>query len=87
MTVERGGCHLSESLVPMALRRESASRPRSPSVEATKGAKWHLLEACPEIVFLLSGFVGFEHCVGVFGVVGLGIEVNNGDINEAVSGS
>ena len=46
-----------------------------------------LLEACPEVVFLLSGFLGAEDCVWVFGVVGLGIEVNNGDINEAVCGS
>ena len=45
-----------------------------------------LLEAGLEVVFLLAGFFGTEHCFGVLGVVGLGIEVNDGDINEAVGG-
>ena len=44
------------------------------------------MKAGLEVVFLLSRFLGTEDCLGVFGVVGLGIEVNNGDINEAVSG-
>ena len=62
-----------------------AKEPISGGNEGCKVAP--LLEACPEVVFLLSGFLGSEDCVGVFGVVGLGIEVNNGDINEAVCGS
>ena len=45
-----------------------------------------LVKAGLEVVFLLSRFLGTEDCLGVFGVVGLGIEVNDGDINEAVSG-
>ena len=45
-----------------------------------------LLEAGLEVMFLLSRFFAAEHCLGVLGVVGLRIEVNNGDIDEAVSG-
>ena len=45
-----------------------------------------LLEAGLEVVFLLSRFFGTKDSLGVFGVVGLGIKVNDGDINETVGG-
>ena len=45
-----------------------------------------LLLACFEIVALLLGLLGPEDFLRKLGVVGLGIEVNNGDINDAVSG-